>query len=82
MRKVIIIDNNRIGLFDLCNMSIDQSSEAERKLRYDLIIKSDTVLTSKTLVRKIEKAIRLRIKYEGGKNNENKKFRRNNKTKK
>ena len=56
MRKVIIIDNNRIGLFDLCNMSIDQSSEAERKLRYDLNIKSDTVLTSKTLVRKIEKS--------------------------
>lgn len=70
MRKVIIIDNNRIGLFNLCQMSIDESSEAESKLRYNLNIKSDSVLISKTLVRKIEKAVRLRRKYEGGKKNE------------
>lgn len=38
MRKVIIIDNNRVGLFDLCSMSIDSSSEADLKLRYDLNI--------------------------------------------
>lgn len=66
MRKVIIIDNNRIGLFDLCSMTIDSSSEAESKLKYDLNIRADEVLQSKTLVRKIEKSIKRRKKYEEG----------------
>lgn len=33
MRKVI--DNNRVGLFDLCSMGIDPGSEADRKLKYE-----------------------------------------------
>ena len=65
MRKVIIIDNNRIGLFDLCSMGVEPGSEAEEKLRYDLNIRADEVLESKTLVKRIEKAIRRRRKYEG-----------------
>lgn len=65
MRKVIIIDNNRIGLFDLCSMGVEPGSEAEAKLRYDLNIRADEVLESKTLVKRIEKAIRRRRKYEG-----------------
>lgn len=65
MRKVIIIDNNRIGIFDLCSMATDPGSEAETKLRYDLNIRADEVLESKTLVKRIEKAIRRRRKYEG-----------------
>lgn len=68
MRKVIIIDNNRVGLFDLCNMSIDPGSEAERKLRYDVNIRADEVIESKSLVRKIGKAIRRRREYEKNKN--------------
>lgn len=64
MRKVIIIDNNRVGLFDLCSMSIDSSSEADLKLRYDLNIISDEVLESKRLVKRIEKQIRRRREYE------------------
>lgn len=65
MRKVIIIDNNRIGLFDLCSMGVEPGSEAEAKLRYNLNIRADEVLESKSLVRKIGKAIRRRRKYEG-----------------
>lgn len=64
MRKVIIIDNNRVGLFDLCSMGIDPGSEADTKLRYDLNIRADEVLESKSLVRRIEKIIRMRKKYE------------------
>lgn len=64
MRKVIIIDNNRVGLFDFCSMGIDPGSEADRKLKYDLSIRADNVLESKSLVRRIEKAIRRRRKYE------------------
>ena len=67
MRKVIIIDNNRVGLFDLCSMGIDPGSEADRKLKYDLSIRADDVIESKTLVRKIEKAIRRRRKYDNSK---------------
>ena len=67
MRKVIIIDNNRVGLFDLYSMGIDPGSEADRKLKYDLSIRADDVIESKTLVRKIEKAIRRRRKYDNSK---------------
>lgn len=65
MRKVIIIDNNRVGLFNLCSMEINQGSEADQKLKYDLSIRADDVIVSNTLVRKIDKAIRRRRKYEG-----------------
>lgn len=64
MRKVIIIDNDRVGLFDLYSMAIDSGSEAEQKLRYDLNIKSDEVLQSKGLVKKIIKLIKRRMSYE------------------
>ena len=67
MRKVIIIDNNRVGLFDLYSMRIDPGSEADRKLKYDLSIRADDVIESKTLVRKIEKAIMRRRKYDNSK---------------
>lgn len=62
MRKVIIIDNNRVGLFDLCSMKIDSRSEAEKKM-YNLSIRADDVLESKTLVKKIKKVITRRRKY-------------------
>ena len=65
--KVIIIDNNRVGLFDLYSMRIDPGSEADRKLKYDLSIRADDVIESKTLVRKIEKAIMRRRKYDNSK---------------
>lgn len=66
MRKVIIIDKGRIGLFNLCGMVIDPASEPDKKVMYyDLCIEGDEVIESKSLVRKIEKAIRRRIKYEG-----------------
>ena len=65
MRKVIIIDNNRIGLFDLISMGIQPGSEADQKLQYDLSIRADEVLESKTLVKRIDKIIRRRKKYEG-----------------
>ena len=60
MRKVIIIDNNRIGLFNLCSMEAKPGTE-----EYKLNIKKEAVLESKTLVKRIEKAIRRRRKYEG-----------------
>lgn len=63
-RKVIIIDKNRIGLFDLCNMKIDESSLDKTKLNYELDIRQDTVLKSKTLKRKIDKLITRRRNYE------------------
>ncbi len=64
MRKVIIIDNDRVGLFDLCSMGIDNESKSEQKLRYELNIRADTVLESKNLVRKLGKTIKRRRKYE------------------
>lgn len=64
MRKVIIIDNNRVGLFDLIRMEAENISKTEKENTYTLDIKHDEVLKSKTLVRKIEKAIRRRRKYE------------------
>lgn len=63
-RKVIIIDKNRIGLFDLCSMKIDDSSSDRTRLNYELDIRQDTVLESKTLKRKIDKIITQRRKYE------------------
>ena len=63
-RKVIIIDKNRIGLFDLCSMKIDDSSLDRTRLNYELDIRQDTVLESKTLKRKIDKVITRRRKYE------------------
>lgn len=63
-RKVIIIDKNRIGLFDLCEMKIDQRSLDRLKLNYELDIRQDTVLESKTLKRKIDQLITRRRKYE------------------
>lgn len=63
-RKVIIIDKNRIGLFDLRSMKIDESSLDRIKINYELEIRQDTVLESKTLKRKIEKLITQRRKYE------------------
>lgn len=63
-RKVIIIDKNRIGLFDLCSMKIDDSSLGRIRLNYELDIRQDTVLESKTLKRKIDKLITQRRKYE------------------
>lgn len=64
MRKVIIIDNDRIGIFDLCRMEIDSSSKAEAKSNYDLDVKLNTVIESKSLVRKIIKNIIRRIRFE------------------
>lgn len=63
-RKVIIIDKNRIGLFDLCSMKIDDSSLDRTRLNYELDIRQDTVLESKTLKRKIDQLITRRRKYE------------------
>ena len=63
-RTVIIIDKNRIGLFDLCSMKIDDSSLDRTRLNYELDIRQDTVLESKTLKRKIDKIITQRRKYE------------------
>lgn len=63
MRKVIIIDNNRVGLFDLLHMEAEEISKTEKENTYTLNIKHDEVLKSKTLVRKIEKAIRTRRNY-------------------
>ena len=63
-RKVIIIDKNRIGIFDLCNMKIDEGSLGNTKINYELNIRQDTVLNSKSLKRKIEQLITRRRKYE------------------
>lgn len=64
-RKVIIIDKDRIGIFDLENMKVNQSSLANTKLSYELDIKQDTVLESRNLRKNIENLIRRRRKYEG-----------------
>ena len=63
-RKVIIIDKNRIGIFDLCSMEIDKRSLGNTKINYELNIRQDTVLDSKRLKRKIEQLIKRRRKYE------------------
>lgn len=63
-RKVIIIDKNRIGLFDLCCMKVDKSSLDKPKPNYTLDIKQDIVLESRTLKNRIEKLIIRRRKYE------------------
>ena len=63
-RKVIIIDKNRIGVFDLCSMKIDKRSLENAKINYKLNIRQDTVLNSKRLKRKIERLIKRRTKYE------------------
>lgn len=69
MRKVIIIDNNRVGLFDLHTMDVDNSSLLNRKLSYDLNIIYDEVIESKLLVRKLMKLIkRARRGYKRNKN--------------
>ena len=64
MRKVIIIDNNRIGLFDLDYMGIVKREESIKTV-YKLNIREDKVIESKSLVRKLIKVIKRRIKYEG-----------------
>lgn len=66
MRKVIIIDNNRIGLFDLKKMYVEKTNKAAQK-SYGLSIKIDDVIESKALVRKLLKAIKMRKNYEKNK---------------
>ena len=63
-RKVIIIDKDRIGIFDFKYMKTDEGSLGDTKLSYDLEIKADTVLESRNLRKKIEKLILRRRKYE------------------
>lgn len=63
-RKVIIIDKDRIGIFDLKYMKTNEGSLGDTKLSYDLEIKADTVLESRNLRKKIEKLILRRRKYE------------------
>ena len=63
-RKVIIIDKNRIGIFDLCSMEIDKGSLGNTKINYELNIRNDIVLKSKKLKRKIDQLIKIRRKYE------------------
>ena len=63
-RKVIIIDKDRIEIFDLKYMKTDEGSLGDTKLSYDLEIKADTVLESRNLRKKIEKLILRRRKYE------------------
>lgn len=63
-RKVIIIDKDRIGIFNLKSMKIDESSLSNTKLSYELEVEKDTVLSSRNLRKKIEILIRRRKKYE------------------
>ena len=63
-RKVIIIDKDRIGIFNLKSMKIDESSLTNTKLSYELEVEKDTVLSSRNLRKKIEILIRRRKKYE------------------
>ena len=63
-RKVIIIDKDRIGIFDLKDMKIDESSLGNTKLNYEIEAEKDTVLESRNLRKKIEKLILRRRKYE------------------
>lgn len=48
-RKVIIIDKDRIGIFELKKMEVDKGSLGDSKLSYELDIKQDTVLKSRNL---------------------------------
>ena len=63
-RKVIIIDKDRIGIFNLKDMKIDESSLSNTKLSYEIEVEKDTVLKSRNLRKKIEKSILRRRKYE------------------
>lgn len=63
-RKVIIIDRNRLGIFNLKGMAVNQGSLGDSSISYDLEIEADTVLNSKNTKRKIEKIIQRRRKYE------------------
>lgn len=63
-KVIIIIDKDRIGIFDLKYMKTDEGSLGDTKLSYDLEIKADTVLESRNLRKKIEKLILRRRKYE------------------
>lgn len=63
-RKVIIIDKDRIGIFNLKDMKIDESSLSNTKLSYEIEVEKDTVLKSRNLIKKIEKSILRRRKYE------------------
>lgn len=64
-RKVIIIDKDRIGIFNLKDMKIDENSLSNTKLSYEIEVEKDTVLKSRNLRKKIEKLILRRRKYEG-----------------
>ena len=64
-RKVIIIDKDRIGIFNLKDMKIDKNSLSNTKLSYEIEVEKDTVLKSRNLRKKIEKLILRRRKYEG-----------------
>ena len=64
-RKVIIIDKDRIGIFNLKDMKIDESSLGSRQLSYEIEVEKDTVLKSRNLRKKIENLILRRRKYEG-----------------
>lgn len=64
-RKVIIIDKDRIGIFNLKDIKIDESSLSNTKLSYEIEAEKDTVLKSRNLRKKIENLILRRRKYEG-----------------
>lgn len=64
-RKVIIIDKDRIGIFNLKDMKIDENSLSNTKSSYEIEVEKDTVLKSRNLRKKIEKLILRRRKYEG-----------------
>ena len=64
-RKVIIIDKDRIGIFNLKDMKINESSLSNTKLSYEIEAEKDTVLKSRNLRKKIENLILRRRKYEG-----------------
>ena len=63
-RKVIIIDKDRIGIFNLKDMKIDENSLSNTKLSYEIEVEKDTVLKSRNLRKKIENLILRRRKYE------------------
>lgn len=63
-RQVIIIDKNRLGIFNLKSMAVNQGSLGDFNISYELEIEADTVLNSKNIKRKIEKIIQRRRKYE------------------
>ena len=63
-RKVIIINKDRIGIFNLKDMKIDESSLSCRQLSYEIEVEKDTVLKSKNLRKKIENLILRRREYE------------------